>query len=117
MNELEQQEVIKRRLAYRIGDSLPKPIRIVYYTLLIITLIYSIYRLIAGTLWLIQTIGSFIFEKRNFYTFVVCILILAVGILLASQFIFNLQPFEKFCNFFVEKWNDLRCWVVELVGG
>ena len=117
MNEEEKIEIIKKRLAYRIGDKMPKPIRVVYYVILAITLIYWLYRLTASILELIQKIGSFIFEKRNYYTFIVCILILCVGILLASQFIFNLDPFGKVANWLVSKWNDLRHWCVEIIGG
>lgn len=109
--------ITTKRLAYRIGDRMPKPIRIIYYIILGITLIYWLYRFIAGVLSFIQKLGSFVFEKHNYYTFVVCILILAIGILLASQFIFGLNPFGKVCDWFVDKWNDIRQWGVELIGG
>lgn len=106
-----------KRVAYRIGNKMPKPIRVIYYILLTLTLIYWLYRFIAGVLTLIQKLGSFIFEKRNYYTFIVCLLILTVGILLASQFLFNLDPFGKACNWFVEKWNNIRQWCAGVIGG
>lgn len=106
-----------KRLAYRLGDKMPKPIRVIYYVLLAITLVYWAYRLIALTLDLIQKIGLFIFEKRNYYTFVICLIILGVGILLASQFIFDLDPFGKLVNWIVNKWNDFRAWCVKIIGG
>ena len=117
MNEWNEDEIIKKRLAYRIGDKMPKAIRIIYYILLTITLVYWIYRLTTSILDLIQKIGSFLFEKRNYYTFVVCILILCVGIFIASQFIFNLDPIGKMGNWFINKWNDLRHWCAEIIGG
>lgn len=106
-----------KRLAYRLGDKLPKPIRIIYYILLTITLIYWLYRVITGLITLIQKIGSFLFEKRNYYTFVVCLLILAIGVFLASQFIFNLDPLGKLGNWFNELWQDIRRWCARLIGG
>lgn len=107
--------ILRKRLAYRIGDKMPKAIRIIYYVILAITLVYWAYRLIALTLDLIQKIGCFIFEKRNYYTFVVCMLILAIGILLASQFIFDLDPFGRFVNGIVDKWNNFRQWCVNII--
>lgn len=108
---------VNRRFAYRIGDRLPKAVRIIYYVLLGVTLIYWLYRAIVAVLDLIQTIGAFVFEKRNYYTFMVCLLILGIGVLFASQFIFGLDPFGKLVNWFVERWNDFRAWCVNVIGG
>lgn len=104
-----------RRLAYRIGDKMPKPIRVIYYVLLGITLIYWTYRLIALILDLIQKVGVFVFDKRNYYTFVICLIILGVGILVASQFIFGLDPFGKSLNWVVDKYNDLKNSIINLL--
>ena len=106
-----------RRLAYRIGDKMPKLIRMIYYVLLAITLVYWAYRLVALILDLIQKIGLFVFDKRNYYTFIICLIILSTGILIASQFIFGLDPFGKMVNWFVDKWNDFRAWCVKIIGG
>lgn len=105
----------KKRFAYRLGDKLPKPIRVIYYIILTITLVYWLYRFIKLILDLIQKIGSFIFEKRNYYTFVVCLLILCVGVLIASQFIFGLDPIGKLGNWVVDRWNDFRQWCINLI--
>lgn len=116
MNETTE-TIINKRFAYRLGDKLPKPLKILYYFILTITLIYWLFRLIAAILALIQKCGAFVFEKRNFYTFVVCLIILAIGILLASQFIFNLDPFGKLINWFIEIWQTFKSWCIELIGG
>ena len=116
---MENQENIilinKRRLAYRIGDKLPKPIRVIYYIILAITLVYWLYRFSKFILDLIQKIGSFAFEKRNYYTFIICLIILGIGILLASQFIFGLNPFGKSLNWVVDKYNDLKNLIINLL--
>lgn len=111
------EQEIKRRFAYRIGDKLPKPFRVIYYLLLSLTLIYWLYRVITGVLEMIQRLGAFIFEKRNFYTFIVCLLILGVGVLLASQYVFGLDPFGKIVAWALEKWEAFRLWCIELIGG
>lgn len=108
-------ETLHRRLAYRIGDRLPKAIRIIYYILLAITLVYWLYRFIRMILDLIQKIGSFMFDKRNYYTFVICLLILCIGVLIASQFIFGLDPIGKLGNWIVDRWNDFRQWCINVI--
>lgn len=108
---------LSRRFAYRIGDKMPKAIKIIYYIILAVTLVYWLYRAISLTLSLIQRIGSFVFEKRNYYTFVICLIILGIGILLASQFIFDLDPFGRVANWFIDQWNNFRAWCVKIIGG
>ena len=109
--------VLSRRFAYRIGDKMPKAIKIIYYIILAVTLVYWLYRAISLTLSLIQRIGSFVFEKRNYYTFVICLIILGIGILLASQFIFDLDPVGRVTNWFIDQWNNFRAWCVKIIGG
>lgn len=107
-------QIVKKPLAYRIGDKLPKILRVIYYILLTITLVYWLYRLIGFLLKSIQKIGSFLFEKEHYYTFVFCLFILAIGTLLISQFVFGLDPFGKCINWIVEKWYDLKEWFINL---
>lgn len=107
----------KRRLAYRIADWLPQPIRVIYYILLFGTLVYLIYRIIAGLLSIIQHLGAFIFEKKTFYTLFLCLVLIAVGILLASQFIWGLDPIGKAYAWILEQYERLKEWLISFIEG
>lgn len=87
------QSLVFRRFAYKLGDYLPKPLKVVYYIVLWATLLYVLFRIIEWTLIKIQVIGSFIFEKRNYWTAVWVLFILAVGSILIAQFWYGLDPF------------------------
>lgn len=102
-----EQEYVARRFAYRFGDRLPRPLRVIYYVVLTLTLIYWLYRLIALILGLIQRIGAFLFEKRNYYTLVLCLALCGIIVLLTAQFYFNLDPFGKFWDWVCSIWNGL----------
>lgn len=47
-------------------------------------------------------------DKHNWWTFLMCVFILAIGSLLLAQFYFDLDPFGQFANSVVEKWNEFR---------
>lgn len=104
----------KRPLAYKIGDKLPKVLRVIYYILLSITLIYWGFRLIVFTFKSVQKIGAFLFEKEHYNTFIFCLFVLAIGTLIISQFVLNLDPFGKAVQWFIEKWNEFENWFINL---
>lgn len=74
---------VKRRFAYRLGDSLPQPLRFVYYFLLVVTLLYVIYRIID----FIRSIIHKIFDEKFFY------IILGLSVLVAIIVIVILQRY------------------------
>lgn len=89
-------------------SSLPKWIRSVLIVISIVTVVYWIFFLIYITLNTIRKIGAFIFETRNYWTFLCCILILGVGALLLAQFYFGLDPFGKISDWAVNTFNEIR---------
>ena len=81
-------------------DKLPKWLKIILLIISIITMVYwlcfMLYKILCG----IRVIGAFIFEKRNYWTFLCCLLILIVGGLLLAQYYFNLNPFGAIIAYF-----------------
>lgn len=94
---------------------LPKWLRVVLLTLSILTVVYWLGFLIYKLLCAVRVIGAFIFDKRNYWTFLICIVILLVGSLLMAQFYFGLDPFGKMAAWFVQKWDEFREILIELL--
>ena len=90
--EQQLQQVISKRFAYRLADHLPKPLKVIYYIILWATAIYILYRFLRGLLVGFQRAGEFIFEKRNYWTAVWVLFIMAVGSVLIAQFWYGLDP-------------------------
>ena len=107
------EQVIKTSLFSR----LPRWLRIILIILSIITVVYWLGFVIYKLLCAIRCIGAFIFESRNYWTFLVCVLILVVGSLLVAQFYLGLNPFGEIYEWFVEKITELRDSIVNLIGG
>lgn len=104
-------EVIKRSFF----STLPKWLRIVLIILSIVTVVYWLGFVIYKLLVAIRYIGAFIFEKRNYWTFLCCLLILGVGILLAAQFIFNLDPIGQVTNWIIERYNEFKSMIADFI--
>ena len=100
-------DVIIKRFAYRLADYLPKPLRIAYYIILWATAVYILYRFAAWALNTFQQIGEFIFEKRNYWTAVWVVFIMAVGSILIAQFWYGLDPVGQTVSWFE---NLIRGW-------
>ena len=98
-------------------SKLPKWLKIILLTLSIVTVVYWLGFVIYKILEAVRIIFAYIFEKRNYWTFLICVLILIVGSLLIAQFYFNLDPFGKMANWFIAKWNELREWLSNIIGG
>lgn len=89
-------------------SSLPKWLRSILIVISIVTVVYWVFFLIYITLSTIRKIGAFIFETRNYWTFLGCILILGIGALLLAQFYFNLDPFGKISEWVINTFNEIR---------
>ena len=91
---------------------LPKWLRIVLIVLSILTIVYwlgvVIYKILCG----VRIFGEFIFNKRNYWTFLTCIAILLIGTLLVSQFALGLDPIGKAYQYILDQFNNLR----EIIG-
>lgn len=79
-------------------SGLPKWLKIVLLILSIITLVYwfgfMLYQILKG----FRVIGAYIFEQRNYWTFILCVFLIIISALLIAQFYYNLNPFGKFIN-------------------
>lgn len=108
---METQEAIKRHWY----SGFPKWLKVVLLVASIVTLVYWIslvtYKILKG----IRIIGAFVFEPRNYWTFLCCILILAVGGLLLAQFAFGLDPFGKLGDWFVERFEDIKRALISVI--
>lgn len=98
----------RRRLSYRIGDNLPRPLRFIYYAILILSGVYILYRIIEWVLKTIQKIGQFIFDDRTYWAVWICILILVIGGLLLGQYYFDLDPFGKIAEAVTSLFDQVR---------
>lgn len=95
------------RLAYRIGNWLPRPLRVLYYIVLYLTLIYIIYRIVEWVLKTIQKIGYFLFEPRNYWTMILSIFTVAICSFILAQFVLGLDPVGKVLEWGLEQ---LQSW-------
>lgn len=87
---------------------LPKWLRIILIILSILTMVYWIgyitYKILCG----VRVFGAFIFDKRNYWTFLTCIAILLIGTLLVAQFALGLDPIGKAYQYIIDQFNNLR---------
>jgi hypothetical protein len=102
------QSLVSKRLAYRLADHLPKPLKIAYYIILWATAIYVLYRFLRWLLETIQEVGEFMFEKRNYWTTVWVIFVMAVGSILIAQFWYGLDPVGHTIRWFE---NLIKGWI------
>lgn len=112
-----QPNVIKRRFAFRVGDHFPKAIRWLYYIVLFGTLIYLLYNIIVWLLKTIQKIGYFCFSPQNYWTVVMCVIILTIGGLLIAEFCSPLQPFTKIYEWLLDMIDDSKQWLIGTIEG
>lgn len=84
--------VLQKRFAFRIADHLPKPLKVIYYIILWLTAVYLLYCLVRWLLISFQKAGAFMFDKRNYWTAVWVVFIMAVGSTLIAQFWYGLDP-------------------------
>lgn len=98
---------VPARLAYRIGDKLPRVLKIMYYIVLFTTFIYLIYRFLEWVLKTIQKIGAFVFEPRNYWAAVLSLFILVIGAFIIAQFALGLDPWGNFIKWVVSTFENI----------
>ena len=98
-------------------SNFPKWLKAVLLIISIITLIYWVGVIIFKILSGIRVIGAFLFEQRNYWTFLMCILILIVGSLLIAQFALDMNPFGKFYEWILSKIQEVRSSIGNTIGG
>lgn len=109
--------IVVRPLAFRFGDMLPKPLKVIYYILLWVTLIYMIGVISIFLLKVIQKTGAMIFDEKHFYFLVFVLLIVGLITLFLAQYYFDLDPIGHFLKFLSNKWHEFREWIVRLILG
>lgn len=97
----------QKRLAFRIADHLPKWMKIIYYIVLLLTLVYWIYRLIEWVLVTIQKLGAFIFEPRNYWAAVMSLFIVLIGAFIMAQFVLGLDPYGNFISWIKQSFQSI----------
>lgn len=92
MDNLNIVEKSKLNFVARIGNRLPKWLRIIYNIVIFASLIYILIWLIAKLLIAIQKIGYTIFSPNFYWPIVTSLFILLIGAFLLAQFVFGLDP-------------------------
>lgn len=89
-------------------SNFPRWLKIVLLIVSIITIIYWVgfmtYKILCG----IRVIGAFVFEKRNYWTFLSCILLLLIGSLIMAQCVLGLNPIGIATEYILEKWQSIK---------
>ena len=93
-------------------SKLPKWLRVLLIIASIVTLVYWVGFLLYKILCAIRVIGAFIFDKRNYWTFLGCIVILLVGTLLVAQFLLGLDPIGQIKEFILEKIEIIKEFII-----
>lgn len=88
------------------NSNIPKILKLLIYILLTLSCIYWIGWFVYKFLSITRKIIHWCSDERNWWTFIVCILILVIGSLIIAQFFLGLQPFERFIQWIVDLWND-----------
>ncbi len=96
-------------------SSIPKWLKWLINITLTITCIYWLGYFIYKILESVRRFIHWVSEKRNWWTFLMCLLILGIGILLAAQFYFELDPVGKAIDYIVEQFNNLRDNIANLI--
>lgn len=97
------------------NSSLPKIIKVLLYILLTLSCIYLIIILLYKLLEILRIIIHFISDKRNWWTFVVCILIVCIGAFIFAQFFLGLDPYGKFIFYIQSLWKDFINSIINLL--
>ena len=105
-------QVLKKEHWY---SKFPKWVKILLLIVSVVTMIYWLGLIVYKILCAIRVIGAFVFEKRNYWTFLCCILILLVGSLIMAQGVLGLDPIGKATEFIIEKWQYLKEVIVDKI--
>lgn len=97
---------MKTRLIYKIGEHLPKWLRIIYYIITVLSFVYIVYRFLEWLLKTVQKIGYFIFDPKNYWTAVLAVSIIIICTFIAAQFVLGLDPWGNFIHWIVESYEN-----------
>jgi ascorbate-specific PTS system EIIC-type component UlaA len=103
-------------IRYVHNSKLPKWLKILIYITLTITCIYWLGIFIYKVLEYTRRFIHWTTEKRNWWTFLVCILILLIGSLIMAQGVLGLDPLGRFEEFLLEQWESIKEGIVSIWG-
>jgi len=83
---------ISKRFAFRLGNRLPKVLRIMYFIVLFLSMVYFIYRFFEWFLVTVRKFGEWFFRPQNYWAAVMSIGILLIGSFILAQFVLGLDP-------------------------
>lgn len=90
------------------SERVPSWLKWVLLIVTIITLVYWVLWLVFQILKYLRIFLHWATEERNYWTFIVCILIVVVGSLIAAQFFLELDPFGKLADELKKYWDLLK---------
>lgn len=97
-------------------SNMPKFLKILIEVLLTLTCVYWIGVLIYKILEGLRIFMHWTSDKRNWWTFLMCVAILVVGGLIIAQFFLGLDPFGKMWQGILNTFNNFRNWLSGLIG-
>lgn len=101
------QEIAQAAIKKHWYSGLPKWLKAVLLIISIITVVYwfgfMVYQILKG----IRVIGAYIFEQRNYWTFILCLFLIVISALLIAQFYYGLDPFGKFIDWLTGLFDSL----------
>ena len=110
----ENTDIVKKLHWY---SNFPKWLKVVLLIISILTLVYWLGLITFKILSAIRYVGAFLFDKRNYWTFIVTLLIIGISAILLAQFYFNLDPIGKLLNWAEQVFNDLRNSISDIIKG
>ncbi len=102
MENIEMVEPLRVSLFSR----LPKWLRVTLFILSVVTVVFWATKLFYKVWGAIGTFLHFLTEKRNWWTYTFCIVLIIVGSLIVAQFFLELNPFGKAWNGVTEYVNN-----------
>lgn len=93
------------RLIHNCG--MPKWLKILFYIVLTITLIYWLLLGIYKILELLRFCINWVTDKNRWWIFITCIILALLVSLLMAEFVWNLHPFENFWNWILSIFNEI----------
>lgn len=92
---------------YLYKTQMPKWLKIIFYILLSITFVYWIIWLIYKGLEYTRRMLHWATEKRNWWTFLVSILLVLFGSLIMAQCVLGLDPIGKATKYLLDIWEKI----------
>ena len=96
-------------------SNFPKWLKLLLFFISIITMVYWVGLVTYKILCAIRIVGSFIFEKRNYWTFLCCIAILIIGSFIMAQFVLGLDPYGKIVEELNKFWDTIIIKLNEII--